>query len=194
MSRMRNFAAMLVVRGTVFGRKRGDPRHCKDAEELMLSKVARRAAASAAIWLCCYPIMDRLWAQSELSFRNARRDFPVGRSPRSVAVGDFNGDGILDLAVANTYSDSVSVLIGIGDGTFQPAQTVEVRRGPQSITVGDFNGDGVPDLAVSSGSLLLGNGDGTFRRGPDFEAIGVYLRAGDFNGDNIDDLAAVDAD
>src|SRR5207245_3543929 len=84
-----------------------------------------------------------------------------------IAVGDFNGDGKLDLAVTDNANNTVSVLLGNGDGTFQAAQTVPVGTNPALVAVGDFNGDGKPDLAVSNVvsntvSVLLGNGDGTF--------------------------------
>ena len=84
----------------------------------------------------------------------ARRDFAVGAAPESVAVGDFNGDGVQDLAVANQGSNNVSVLLGNGDGTFQAARNFDAGRSPVSIVVGDFNGDGVQDLAVAN---QLGN-------------------------------------
>src|ERR1022692_2476663 len=65
----------------------------------------------------------------------------------SVAVGDFNGDGKLDLAVANGVG--VSVLLGNGDGAFQPAVTYAAGTYTESIAVGDFNGDGKLDLVVN---------------------------------------------
>ena len=80
----------------------------------------------------------------------ARRDFGAGSSPTSVAVGDFNGDGIQDLAVANFVSANVSVLLGNGDGSFQAARNFGAGSYPRSVAVGDFNGDGKPDLAVTN--------------------------------------------
>src|SRR5271156_6774862 len=85
-----------------------------------------------------------------------------------VAVGDFNGDGKLDLAVANNDGGNVSILLGNGDGTFQTALDFSVESGPSSLAVGDFNRDGKLDLAVANNvsgnvSILLGNGDGTFQ-------------------------------
>ena len=74
--------------------------------------------------------------------------FGAGGYPSSVAVGDFNGDGKTDLAVANSTTSNVSVLLGNGDGTFQAA----VSYGQAvilSVAVGDFNGDGMTDLAVA---------------------------------------------
>ena len=69
--------------------------------------------------------------------------FPVGNGPVSVAVGDFNGDGTPDVAVANEGSNTVSVLLGNGDGTFQPALNFDTGgSGAVSVVVGDFNRDG----------------------------------------------------
>jgi hypothetical protein len=87
---------------------------------------------------------------------------PQGSNPFSVAVGDFNGDGVMDLAVANYNFASVSVLLGVGDGTFADERRFGVGSNPYSVAVGDFNGDGRPDLAVAnSGSsdvaILLNN-------------------------------------
>jgi len=80
----------------------------------------------------------------------AKRSFEAGDSPWSVAVGDFNGDGVPDLAVVNGGSDNVSVLLGNGDGGFQAAQSFGVGRFPLSVAVGDFNADGQPDLAIAN--------------------------------------------
>jgi hypothetical protein len=122
--------------------------------------------------------------------------FAVGIRPFSVAVGDFNGDGAPDLAVANIGSHNVSVLLGNGDGTFQAAQNFATRFLPISVAVGDFNGDGAPDLAVANSgsdnvSVLLGNGDGTFQAAQNFATdSGPYsVAVGDFNGDGVADLA-----
>jgi hypothetical protein len=122
--------------------------------------------------------------------------------PGAVAIGDFNGDAVPDLAVANEGSDSVSVLLGHGDGTFQAARNFAVGVQPGSVALGDFNGDGLPDLAVvnrgecddfdcvsSSLSVLLGNGDGTFQAAVPFAAHNSsFLAVGDFNGDGRPDL------
>src|SRR5439155_22436125 len=86
----------------------------------------------------------------------APRSFAVGSSPLSAAVADINGDGRLDLAVANYGNPSVGdlgnvvVLLGNGDGTFQPALPFTVGTNPESVVVGDFNRDGKLDLAVAN--------------------------------------------
>ncbi len=90
-------------------------------------------------------------------------NYAVGDLPRSVAVGDFDGDEIADLAVSNFGSDNVSVLLGNGSGTFQTAVNYTVGLAPMSVAVGDFNSDGTLDLAVANVSVLLGNGMGRSR-------------------------------
>ncbi len=139
-------------------------------------------------------------------------DYPVGSNPGAIVAGDFTGDGKLGLAVANSFDNTVSVLLGNGDGTFRPAVARPVgisypgENGPVAMAAGDFTGDGRLDLAVvnyntGTVSILLGNGDGTFRPPVDYsvgpasaagfsqdpEAIAV----GDFNGDGRLDLAVV---
>ena len=132
------------------------------------------------------------------SFQNAV-NYPAGSVPYTVAVGDFNGDGKPDLAVANNVdAGTVSVLLGNGDGTFQAATSYSVGAytDPGSVAVGDFNGDGKPDLVTANGnnktvSVLLGNGDGTFRSAVSSAAGGgaYTVAVGDFNGDGRPDLA-----
>jgi hypothetical protein len=120
----------------------------------------------------------------------------TGTNPGSVAAGDFNGDGNVDLAVANNGDNSVTILLGNGDGTFTAAASPATGSGPTSVAVGDFNGDGKLDLAVTnSGSntvtILLGNGDGTFAVAAS-PATGINptsVTVGNFNGDGIADLA-----
>src|SRR5436190_419499 len=93
--------------------------------------------------------------------------YPSGAFPRALAVGDVNHDGRPDLVVANNGGDSVSLLIGTGNGAFQTQQVLAVGHAPRGLTLADFNGDGRPDLVVANGgggsvSVLLGVTGGGF--------------------------------
>ncbi len=129
----------------------------------------------------------------------------VGADPSYVAIGDLNGDGTPDLAVAddNLYgSGTVSVLLGVGNGTFFPAVAYATGEESDAVTIADLNGDGKPDLAVlnaggvadaaaSSLSVLLGNGDGTFQPQVVYATYmgSASLVVADLNGDGKPDVA-----
>jgi len=129
--------------------------------------------------------------------------YTAGASPTEVMTANFNRDGKLDLAVNNLGSDTVSILLGNGDGTFQSQVQYATASMPQGVAIGDYNGDGNIDLAVNDlncvnfpacgpgmVSILLGSGDGTFQThveyptGPSPDSVTVA----DFNGDGILDL------
>jgi hypothetical protein len=123
----------------------------------------------------------------------------VGKQPYSVAVADFNHDGNLDIATANSTTYDVTVLLGDGANGFSPApgSPFGVGANPESVAVGDFNGDGKPDLAVANWgnnnvSVLLGAGNGAFTQAPGSPfAVGTRptsLATGDLNGDGNVDL------
>jgi len=133
----------------------------------------------------------------------AETRYATGAAPVSVALGDFNGDGHVDLAVADYASGDVSILVGRGDGSFGVRTDLSVGGTPVSVAAGDFNADGRVDLAIGGGgsffssgqsqplSLLYGRGDGTFATevrlpvGTGASAVTVS----DFNADGRKDIA-----
>jgi hypothetical protein len=124
----------------------------------------------------------------------AARALDGGPSPFAVAVGDFDGDGTLDLAVTHageepSHLNTVSILLGNGDGTFRQAEDLQVGTDPRSIAVADFNGDGHLDLVTANASsntvsVLLGNGNGTFRPAVNLPvgSLPDAVAVGNFNG------------
>jgi FG-GAP-like repeat len=130
-------------------------------------------------------------------------DYPLGFQPGGIAVGDFNGDGLLDIAVTNSAKNgSVEVLLSNGNGTFIPRRSVVPLNSPTAILAADFNGDGKLDLAVKAAGgppnyvveVLLGKGDGSFQRRSALGGLDSMggMTAGDFNGDGKLDIAIVD--
>ena len=146
-----------------------------------------------------------------LGFGNGRflsqNNYSTGNNsgPASVAVSDFNQDCILDIAVANSVSNNVYILLGSGDGTFSNENNYTTGDGskPISIAVGDFNNDNRSDIAVANKlgktlGVFLGNGDGTFSNQANY-STGPYsgptsVAVGDFNNDNRLDIAVTNYD
>jgi hypothetical protein len=126
--------------------------------------------------------------------------YPADWRAWSAAVGDFNGDGHLDLAFVNLDSNTVSIWLGAGDGSFQVAQNYAVGSTPSSVAAADFNGDGILDLAVANSAyfygrsnitILLGKGDGTFQTAREYDLLGGAnaVAVADLNHDGQLDLA-----
>src|SRR6266700_513203 len=166
-----------------------------------LKRLSLLVAATSSL-LLAFP--NRTLAQTPLF--NPQTEYVAGsqQGPSNIVVGDFNGDGKPDLAVANFGDWSVYVLLGNGDGTFQVARSVYFNGGGARfwyIAEGDFNGDGKLDLAVTdysnnNVSVLLGNGDGTFQAPRTFP-VGIHpaqVAVGDFNGDGKPDLVVSNVD
>jgi hypothetical protein len=135
------------------------------------------------------------------------RNTALNAGPKSLAIGDWNGDGRLDLALATTNGYSITILLGQGDGTFLQSSIPIYDPRTDSLVAGDLNGDGTLDLvaasiwvdfdsgATSTGvSVLLGHGDGTFAldQGSGYAGPLGVLKVADFDGDGKADVAGMD--
>jgi hypothetical protein len=131
------------------------------------------------------------------------RTYPSGPSPTNIVVGDFNGDGRLDIAVPNSGTHSFSILTNAGGRNFNPPDQVTLTQTVQRLRqVGDLDGDGLPDLAVTtnggsgSNNLLLFLNKGAASTPVEIlsSAYNVgFAASGDFNGDGKPDLAVTSA-
>ena len=128
------------------------------------------------------------------------RSYPVGSAPVGTVAADFDGDGDLDLGVANVYSDNISLLLNRGDAIFVVSDPYPVGHEPGALCAGDFDGDGHADLTVAHRGdvdvwLLRGVGDGTFSKEGVYPLTGspFSMLTDDFNGDGYLDLAVGDA-
>jgi hypothetical protein len=129
---------------------------------------------------------------------------PAGNGPYAIAVGDFNRDGKLDAVVADyKFGDNkISLLLGNGNGTFQPLVNYATSSSPSSLAVGDLNADGRLDVVVAENdlyhpaiSVFMGKGDGTLQARKDtaFNGMAIWVTLGDVNKDGKLDLAIVDS-
>src|SRR5574337_143342 len=180
------------------GELEGSSRRARTCFEFRSIALMRAIARHAGVLLLVH-----LLAVAGLSGRSwggptsapATRSFETGGAPTSLVMGDLNGDGALDLAVANFGSSTISVLLGRGSRTFGAKADYATGAQPNSIAMGDLNGDGKPDLAVtntgsSTVSVLLGIGDGSFTAKADHATANgpTAVSMGDVNGDGKVDL------
>ena len=130
-----------------------------------------------------------------------RFDYPVGLVPYAIAAGDMNGDGLPDLAVANSsfMSNSVTVLLGAGGGSFYPYSDLSVAAGPRGVAIADLDGDGKNDIATANwragaASVLRNLGGGSFATRTDYDMAGgpTAILTRDLSGDGNPDLIVVD--
>ncbi len=124
----------------------------------------------------------------------------VGAGPVAMVTGDFDNDGIADLATANTGNNDVTVLVGMGNGGFTMTATVAAGDTPSDIAAGDMDNDGSDDLVVTNRAddtvhVMISNGDGTFAGATILDVDDLQIRApghvevADFNQDGALDIA-----
>ncbi|HTA60927.1 MAG TPA: FG-GAP-like repeat-containing protein [Bacteroidia bacterium] len=140
-------------------------------------------------------------ANAQVCF-NPLTTYTVGSGPEASTSADFNGDSIPDLAIVNSSSYNIYLLLGTGAGSFNFSDSFAVGVSPVALTSADLNGDGKIDLAVANSaavsnsiSILLGNGMGSFGVAPNFSVSSnpnsnpISIVSSDFNGDGLLDLA-----
>jgi hypothetical protein len=137
-------------------------------------------------------------------FQQIPQNIPAGTAPSALTVADFNGDGIPDIAVTNSGDDNVNILLGNnsnnsgknGSFTFTSKSMPATVPGPMYITKGDFDGDGKIDLAVGNWdglniTVLLGKGDGTFKKSTLNGDSSFGLLSADTNFDGYTDIIGI---
>lgn len=142
-----------------------------------------------------------LLGQGDATFQ-APSFLPVGERTRAVAYGDLNGDGKIDLVTADEgliiggSPGGATVLLGRGDGSFEPGTSLAAGYNPHNVAIGDLDGDGNQDLVIanfnsSDFSVLLGKGDGTFKAQARYATsrIPLCIALGDFNRDGRPDIS-----
>jgi hypothetical protein len=149
---------------------------------------------SKLLLFACLGVLAGAFSLTGLSAQPAIRlapgvDLAAGDGPVSIAIGDLNGDGKPDLATANLYGNTISVLSNSGDGTFASARTYRGGGDPRGIAIGDLNRDGGPDVVSASAdrnnvSARLTNRDGGLRAARRYAVPGgpVAVAIGDLNG------------
>lgn len=164
--------------------------------------VVRRTRASAwsilaHLALCCVAILSCTKADPynppDLFYYYA--SYKVGKNPTTITTADFNHDSFTDLITTNISSNTLSILLGNGDGSFQEQMQVKVCQEPRALAMADFNLDTHSDvvLACSGGdeiALLVGLGNGKFEEGPHYPVhrTPVALATDDLNGDGHPDV------
>jgi flagellin-like hook-associated protein FlgL len=140
-----------------------------------------------------------LFGNGDGSFSLSATYTVAGSDPRGLAVADYNGDGIDDLAVTEPGPNKVGIWLGRSDGTFTSGGTYAIGTYPRAVSAADLNQDGQIDLVTADGddgkmSVLFGNGNGTFRARTSY-AAGTntrWVQLGDFNSDGAADIVATD--
>ncbi|HEV2111937.1 MAG TPA: FG-GAP-like repeat-containing protein [Gammaproteobacteria bacterium] len=160
-------------------------------------KYLRRALFTLALLAGILALFSSDAANLQYSFTQGAA-YPTGFAPDGVAVGDLNGDGVTDVVTADAGSNSMSVLLGNKDGTFQPRTVYQTGRNPSSVALADLKGNGKLDAIVTNNddntiTIWWGNGDGTFGSSTLLSTgSGPHrIAVGDIDGDGHLDIAVV---
>jgi hypothetical protein len=177
----------------LFSSNRGRMQRTAHAARKARRRQERRSAAS---WK---PAVEYLEARTLPSLFGPPTHFGTGKGTNDAALGDINGDGILDIVTPNAEGNNVSVLLGKGDGTFKPKTNYSAGSKPNAVALGDLNGDGRLDIATDNNfgdsvTVLLNQGNGTFARTDYRPGIGLNttIALGDLNGDGALDIVVGD--
>ena len=165
---------------------------------MMFRSFAKRSVIFGIAWACMTGWPLSVYAQN-LTYTPTPSN-PVGRAPQAITAGDFNGDGLWDVATVNGTSDDVSVLLGNGNGTFRSAVSFGVGKIPLAVVAADMDGDGLLDLVLAlSGAdqvvVLKGQGTGLFQKVAS-QGAGkgtTFLAVRDVNGDGWSDVVVVNS-
>jgi predicted outer membrane repeat protein len=165
-----------------------------------MKKTTFLSVLSLTIFSCFF--FSALSVSAAIIFHLPSTEYDVGTNPLSITSGLINNDEFLDLAVANIGSDNVSILLGVGDGTFESATNFNSGDEVTSVATGLFDDDAFLDLAVTNSHpihkvlISLGNGDGTFAAGADYSVANSpgYVVTADLNNDDNIDIATANAD
>ncbi|MDR4462464.1 MAG: FG-GAP-like repeat-containing protein [Nitrospirales bacterium] len=165
---------------------------------MFLRPFVKRYMLLGVVWACMIGWPTPAYTQN-LTYSPTPSN-PVGRAPQAITSGDFNGDGLWDVATVNGTSDDVSVLLGNGNGTFRSAVSFGVGKIPLAVVAADMDGDGLLDLVLAlSGAdqvvVLKGEGTGLFQKLAS-QGAGkgtTFLAVRDVNGDGWRDVVAVNS-
>jgi hypothetical protein len=159
-------------------------------------KARRRPERWPAGWK---PVVECLEQRTLPSLFAPATNYATGSGPNDVAVGDVNGDGIPDLVLPDHPGNTVTVLLGKGDGTFGSKKDLAAGETPNHVALGELNGDGRLDFAVDNNfagsvSVFLNQGNATFKRTDYSPGIGLNttIALGDLNGDGHLDIVVGD--
>ena len=160
-------------------------------------KNVRRALFTIALLAGILALVSSDAANIQYNFTQGAA-IPTGSTPEGIAVGDLNGDGVVDIVTADAGSDSMSVLIGNKDGTYQPRKVFKTGQNPSAVALADLDGDGNLDAIVTNNddntvTVFWGNGKGGFDTST---LLGTgsgphRIAVGDIDGDGNLDFAVV---